>query len=246
MFQLTTQSPLAAGPEGFPRRGGQAYLPGALLRDALLSAALAYAIQRDEAFAAEMRRMAQHAFKGSAAELAEAMVAALLERQPELEALAPPDVPIPKTVRRRVLVLDAGGGAVAEERELELELFEGRLAVSDLFQPELETWLAAAARSFHGGLAHSEAAALAPLASKEADSFYRGLTDRKRTGAFWPLRVGFWTPQPEGARFLAFAGLAAAESALARRFQAQPFPNRVVYDPKSRSTLGWAILEKEG
>jgi len=243
VFRLETQSPLAAGPEGFPRRAGQAYLPGAVLREALLAAALAYAIRRDEAFAAEMRRMAQHAFKGSAGELAAAMVAALLERQPELEALAPADVPLPGTVRRRVLVLDTA--AAGAPKELEIELFEGGAVVPDPLQPELETWLATATHGFQAALARAEAALLVPL-RPETEPLYRGLTARERSGSFWPLRVGFWTPEPEGARFLAFADLAAAERALERRFRTRPFPRRVMYDPESRSTLGWLMLEKEG
>ncbi|WP_456413589.1 hypothetical protein [Oceanithermus profundus] len=243
MFVLETLAPLAAGPEGFPRRGGAAYLPGAALREALLTAALSYAIERDEAFAAEMRRFTQHAFKGSAGELAAAMLEALLARQPELEALAPADLPLAEPARRRVLVVDTAAGRV--EGELELELFEGRAEAPDVLQPELETWLAAAARRYRAALASAEAAELTRILPESAP-LYRSLEAREGEGTFWPLRVGYWTPEPEGGRFLAFARSAAADRALERRFRARPLPRRIFYDPETRRSLGWANLRKEG
>ncbi|ADR35730.1 hypothetical protein Ocepr_0268 [Oceanithermus profundus DSM 14977] len=243
MFVLETLAPLAAGPEGFPRRDGAAYLPGAALREALLTAALSYAIERDEAFAAEMRRFTQHAFKGSAGELAAAMLEALLARQPELEALAPADLPLAEPARRRVLVVDTAAGRV--EGELELELFEGRAEAPDVLQPELETWLAAAARRYRAALASAEAAELTRILPESAP-LYRSLEAREGEGTFWPLRVGFWTPEPEGGRFLAFARSAAADRALERRFRARPLPRRIFYDPETRRSLGWANLRKEG
>jgi hypothetical protein len=243
VFYLTTHSPLAAGPEGFLRREGRAYLPGAALREALLSAALAYAVRRDEAFAAEMRRMAQHAFKGSAGELAEAMIAALLERQPELAALSPDDVPVAEPQERAVQVLDTWRGEPASE--LRLELVEGRFPVGQSLPPELETWLAAAGRSYAEALATAELEALRGV-QPGVEAFFEELKARRFKGPAWPLRLGFWTPEPEGGRFLPFARLAAADRALERRFRVRPLPRRLLYDPVSARTLGWATLEKEG
>lgn len=243
MFYLTTQSPLAAGPDGFPRREGRAYLPGAALREALLAAALAYAIRRDEAFAAEMRRLAQHAFKGSAGELADAMTAALLERQPELAALAPDDAFVDEPSERTVMWMDTWKGEPV--REQRLELVEGRFPVGRSLPPELETWLAAAGRSYAEALATAELEALGGTLPSLAE-FYHELKARQFKGASWPLRLGYWTPEPEGGRFLAFARLAAASRALERRFQARPLPRHLLYEPASGRTLGWAVLEKEG
>ncbi len=242
MFFLETHSPLAAAPPGFPRREGAAYLPGRALREALLTAALAYAIQRDEAFAAEMRRLAQHAFKGSAEGLAAAMEAALLERQPELAALAPADLQVPEPATHRVQLLDTRTGEV--EGELELELVEGRMRLEVAVPRELETWLAGATRSYAEALAGAEEKALLP-ALPEAGPCYQELKARTLKSEAWPLRIGYWTPDPEGGRFLAFERLSVAAQALERRFGSRPLPGRLFYDPKEHRTLGWALLGQE-
>jgi len=242
VFHLETQTPLAAGPEGFPRRGGRAYLPGAALREALLTAALAYAIRRDEAFAAEMRRLAQHAFKGSVAGLSEAMTQALLERQPELASLNPGDVLLGTPEEHGVRWLDTWQGE--PDREERVEWIEGRFPLDDDLPPELATWLATSCRSYAEALATAERAALIPVVPA-AEPFYQELKSRTLKGSAWPLRVGYWTPEPEGGRFVAFARLVTASKALERRFQARPLPRHLLYDPVRARSLGWALLQKE-
>ena len=243
MSYLTTYSPLAASGSGFPRKGGVPYLPGALLQEALLSAALAYAIRRDEAFAAEMRRLAEHAFRGNAAELADAMVRALLVRQPELAVLEPQDIALKQPSKRVLWRVDTWRQAPAGEERL--ELVEGRFALAQELPPELETWLAAAGRSYAEALATAEMEALREVLP-DSQAFFQQLKRREFKGAAWPLRLGYWTPDPQGGRLLAFARLATVAKVLERRFKVRPLPRKLFYDPARRCTLGWAVLEREG
>lgn len=242
MFRLETISPLAAGTEGFPRRQGRPYLPGAALREAFLTAALAYSVRRDEAFAAEMRRLVQHAFKGSIAGLAAEMEAALLQRQPELATLSFADVELPGVELEPVLVYDTRRGEVVQRGEL--ETFTGVTDAVIALPPELKTWLSAAARSYGEALATTESKALASGLPASRD-FYQKLKSRVLKEAPWPLRAGYWTPDPEGGRLLALARIEAAVTALARRFEAAPLPRQVLFSPRAGASLGWLTLRRE-
>jgi len=237
---LETWSPIAGGPQGFPRRSGVAYLPGEALRQAFLDAALAYAARRDEGFAAEVRRLVQHGYKGDARGLAGAMLDALLEREPELDAIRPDDLPLEGVRSRRVLRLDLVSG---QAEEVELELFEGVVPWSGVLPRALETWLAAATRSYAEALASAEAEAVIPL-RPEAEGAYHELKSWVFKSEPWPLRVGYWTPEGYGGTLLALARLG-VEGVLERRFRARPFPRRVCYLPKRRRALGWLVLRKE-
>ncbi len=237
---LETWSPISGGPRGFPRKSGVAYLPKEALRRAFLDAALAYAVRRDEGFAAEVRRLVQHGYKGDARGLAEAMLEALLEREPELDAIRPDDLPLEGVRPRRVLRLDLLTGRA---EEAELELFEGVLPWSGGLPQALETWLAAATRSYAEALASAEAGAVVPL-WPEAEGAYHELKARVLKREPWPLRVGYWTPEGYGGTLLALARLG-VEGVLERRFRARPLPRRVCYLPKDRRTLGWLVLRKE-
>jgi len=242
VFRLETISPLAVGEEGFPRRQGRPYLPGAALREAFLTAALAYSVRRDEAFAAEMRRLVQHAYKGSVAGLAAEMEAALLQRQPELAALSFADVELTGVELEPVLVCDTRRGEVA--RRGEVETFAGVSDTAVALPPELETWLSAAARSYSEALATAESKALAS-GLPASQGFYQKLKARVLKEAPWPLRAGYWTPDPQGGRLLALARIEAAVTALARRFEATPLPRHVLFAPRTGASLGWLVLRRE-
>ena len=242
MLVLETVSPLAAAAEGFPRRGGGPYLPGGALREAFLTAALAYAIRRDEAFAAEMRRLVEHGFKGSAAGLAQAMEEALLRRQPELAVLNFADVSLGSVASEPVVVYDTARGEVAGSREL--EIYEGGTPLAAELPPELETWLGAAARSYAEALATAEWEALR-TGLPRAEAFYQKLKSRVLKQEGWPLRAGYWTPDPQGGRLLALARLESAVRALKKRFDVAPLPRRIFYSPRAGAGLGWLVLRRE-
>ncbi len=113
-----------------------------------------------------------------------------------------------------------------------------------LLTAALETWLAGAARSYAEALAGAEMAAILPV-RPEAEPFYQKLKERALKSEAWPLRVGYWTPEPAGGRFLAFERLPEAAQALARRFESRSLPGRCFYYPKGRRTLGWILLGRE-
>ncbi|WP_457630587.1 hypothetical protein [Oceanithermus sp.] len=242
MLILETVSPLAAGEAGFPRRQGRPYLPGGALREAFLTAALAYAIRRDAAFAAEMRRLVEHGFRGDAGGLAAAMEEALLRRQPELDALEFADVELEGVRPETVAVFDRRRGEVTGS--LELETFGATAALAAGLPPELETWLSAAARSYAEALATAEREALSGSLPR-SQPFYQKLKSRVLKQAAWPLRAGYWTPDPQGGRFLALARLESAVGALRKRFDAAPLPRRILYSPRAEASLGWLVLRKE-
>ena len=242
MLILEAVSPLAVAAEGFPRRDGAPYLPGDSLRRAFLTAALAYAIRRDEAFAAEMRRLVEHGFKGDVGGLAQEMEEALLRRQPELTVLAFADVELDGVTAEPVVIYDGERGEVSGS--LELETYGGSVALAADLPPELETWLAAATRSYAESLATAEREALR-TGLPRSEPFYQKLKSRllKREG--WPLRAGYWTPDPQGGRLLALARLESAVRALKKRFDVAPSPRRVFYSPRAEAGLGWLVLRRE-
>ena len=242
MLYLETISPLAAAPAGFPRRGGRPYLPGSQLRDAFLTAALAYAIRHDAGFAAEMRRLVVHGYKGDAGGLAGAMEEELLRRQPELAGLRFADVPLERVDDEAVLVYDVRREEA--DRYVKLETFSGRSEAVVELPPELETWLGAAARSYSEALATAEWEALRE-GLPQSEPFYQKLKSRVLKQADWPLRAGYWTPEPEGGRLLALARLEAAARALERRFGVRPLPRRILFSPTAAAGLGWLVLRRE-
>ena len=242
MLILETVSPLAVAAEGFPRRDGAPYLPGDSLRRAFLTAALAYAIRRDEAFAAEMRRLVEHGFKGDAGGLAEAMEEALLRRQPELAALTFADVKLAGVNNETVAVYDTGSNEVTGNQEL--EAFSGSAELAAKLPPELETWLAAAARSYAEALATAEWEALR-TGLPRSEPFYQKLKSRVLKQEGWPLRAGYWTPDPQGGRLLALARLESAVRALKKRFDVAPLPRHVFYSARAEASLGWLLLRLE-
>jgi len=239
---LETVSPLAVAAEGFPRRDGKPYLPGNSLRRAFLTAALAYAIRRDEAFAAEMRRLVEHGFKGDVGGLAQEMEAALLRRQPELSVLTFADVELDGVTTEPVVIYDGERREVSGS--LELETFGGSVALAADLPPELETWLGAAARSYAEALATAEWEALRSGLPR-AEAFYQKLKSRVLKQEGWPLRAGYWTPAPQGGRLLALARLETAIKALKRRFNVAPLPRHILYSPRAEASLGWLILRLE-
>jgi len=239
---LETMSPLAVAAAGFPRRDGRAYLPGASLREAFLTAALAYAVRRDEGFAAEMRRLVEHGYKGDAGGLAAAMEEALLRRQPELASLRFDDVVLPGVTLAPTVTYDTRSHRVVESAEL--ETFAGVVEPVSELPPELETWLGAAARSYAEALATAEWEALREGLPR-SEPFYQKLKARILKQGGWPLRVGYWTPDPQGGRLLALARLESAVRALERRFDVAPLPRRLLYSPAADAGLGWLVLRRE-
>ena len=241
MLYLETLSPLTVANGVFPRRDGVPFLEAEYLREALLTAALSYAIGRDEAFGAEMRRLAQHGFKGDAAGLAEAMSAALLVRQPELAALQPPDVSLAEVTVERVVVCDLESVAAGEEKEV--EVYFGSAQTPLLLPPQLSTWLAAATRGFGEQLLAAENRLAARCPSRNGE-FYQRLPERLFGRATLPLRLGKWSSESQQGRFLAFEYDEAAGRALLRRFSAAPFPRSLLQQAGSGRSLGWAVLKE--
>ncbi len=240
MLILETISPAAA--DGYPRRGGRPYLPGSCLRQAFLQAALAYAIRHDQAFAAEMRRLVEHGYKGDAGGLAQTMEEALLNRQPELKALNFADLNLDDVVMQPVAVYDTSRGELLSSQEL--ETFTGSVELPADLPPELETWLGAASRSFAEALATAEWEALREGLPR-TEAFYQKLKSRFVKGEGWPLRAGYWTPDPQGGRLLALARLERAAGALKKRFGVSPLPRRIFYSPSAGASLGWLVLRRE-
>jgi len=227
--------------EGFPAAGSP-YLPGDSLRQAFLAAALAYAIRRDEAFAAEMRRLVEHGFRGDVGGLAQQMEEALLRRQPELKTLRFADVELAAVSSEVVVVYDTANSEVAGSAEM--EVFGGEANLATDLPPELETWLAAAARSHAESLATAEWEALRSGLPR-SEAFYQKLKSRILKREAWPLRVGHWTPDPQGSRLLALARLENAVSALKKRFGVTPLPRRILFSPSAGAGLGWLVLRRE-
>ncbi len=242
MLVLETISPLAAAAEGFPRRGGQPYLPGANLRQAFLAAALAYAIQRDEAFAAEMRRLVEHGYKGSATGLAQAMEEALLLRQPELAGLDFPDIELEEVTTESVVLYDIDSNQATQS--LELETFSGVARMVSGLPPELETWLGAATRGYNEALAEAESKAL-QVGLPDSEPFYQKLKSQVFRRDTWSLRVGYWTPDLQGGRFLALVRLNTVAASLRKRFDVAPLPRHVFFSPRAGAGLGWLVLRRE-
>jgi hypothetical protein len=131
-MELLTYAPVASL-KGFP---GNA-LPGEWLLEALVLAAFAHQVRKDEAFAKEARRFVLEGGYQGSGELVSGLKERLFAARPELADLAVADLPLEGVERRRILVWDLEGREVVGDREAH----SFPLRLGDYAEDHFRTWL---------------------------------------------------------------------------------------------------------
>jgi hypothetical protein len=226
-MELLTYAPVASL-KGFP---GNA-LPGEWLLEALVLAAFAHQVRKDEAFAKEARRFVLEGGYQGSGELVSGLKERLFAARPELADLAVADLPLEGVERRRILVWDLERREVVGDREA--QVFEGVLSLE---LPEALTRLAPAARSFAESLADHE---MERLKGTPLEPFYQKLRARMKGDSF-PLRLGDYAEDHFRTWLLPFYRIKEVAEVLRKRLGLNPWPRRL-YAWKEVS-LGWVFLE---
>lgn len=235
---LLAHTPLAAGKEGFPKKEGRPFFPGALLKEALETALFFYALGKDPEFAELVRVFLLAGRFDQISSVRDFLLERLRERYAELSELEVPErIFLPEISSRRVLVVDLEKGEVLKRKEH--QVFIGVLPL----EIELPGVFKYAGLSFCEALARAE---LRRLREKipALVPFYEELTNRLRRMEV-PLRAGYWTEDVFSGLLLAYWRVKEVREVIKRRLREDPLPRTLLYSPKDRATFGWIELAYE-
>ncbi len=236
---LLTWTPVIASKSGFPRdEKGNPFLPGDLIREAIVSAAIYYYIKKDREIESRVKNYLLK--KGlDPEEVIDRVKSIISEKYPILKDLIIPEkIRIPKEKIHRIRAEVFNLKRWEEEETLQVESFKGTLEIP-IASPHMEK-IKAAGHSFCEGLARMEMDLLEdhPLVER----FYKPLLNDIKKWEI-PLRIGMWTLTRYKGHLLFFWKIKEVREALIRELKIDIRPESILYLPREECTTGWCELK---
>ena len=238
-MELLTWTPVIFAKKGFPRdEEGRPFLPGNVIREAIVSAVIYYYIKKDKEIENKVKNYLLK--KGlNPDEVIERIKGIITEKYPVLNGLEIPerlDLSNGEVYETRAEVFDLKKWEDVED--FKVEVFKGVIELP-LSSPHLEK-LKAAGHSFCEALAKMEMSMLGdhPL----VEQFYKPLLNELKRWEI-PLRVGMWTEVRFRGNLLFFWRIKEVRSRLMEELKTDIRPKRVIYLPREKCTTGWCELK---
>ncbi len=226
--------------DGFPRdEEGNSYIPGSVLRTALVDAVVYYYTKKDRQIENTIRGHLMELKSFNFEAVAREIRRKIYEKYPFLEEISLPEkiiLPQKDIYKARVEVFDLEKWLDVED--FTAEVFRGVVEIGGEL-PEYNQ-LKNAGKSFCEALLKMEMSMLEghPL----VESFYQPLLNDLKTWEF-PLRVGMWTEERRRARLLFFWRIKEVRQHILKKFGRDIRPRRVLFLPREKSTLGWSEIQ---
>jgi hypothetical protein len=238
-MELLTWTPVIFAKKGFPRdEEGRPFLPGNVIREAIVSAVIYYYIKKDKEIENKVKNYLLK--KGlNPDEVIERIKGIITEKYPVLNGLEIPerlDLSNGEVYETRAEVFDLKKWEDVED--FKVEVFKGVIELP-LSSPHLEK-LKAAGHSFCEALAKMEMSMLGdhPL----VEQFYKPLLNELKRWEI-PLRVGMWTEVRFRGNLLFFWRIKEVRNRLMEELKTDIRPKRVIYLPREKCTTGWCELK---
>ncbi len=164
----------------------------------------------------------------------------LIDIWPWLSEIKIPDIEIESAQKRRVIYFDIKREELVKDTFAYVFIGEVEMGNLDLKEEKLIK-LSNACRSFTEALATLEWKATYETIPSLSD-FYEKLKSKWVKEVKFPLRIGYWTDDPYLGWLISFWRVKEIREHLKKKLRKDPYPEKILYSPKERTTFGWAYL----